>query len=188
MKNTLTTLRKALAEQDKEKRTIMTIYVVFFLSFIVTLIPVNIISLFSFMICVCTLAAIYSVKSNSEEDSFSENHMSYLISTFWRANLYFFIAAMFAALYIGIFTNYHTLKPCMGYIDDYLMSAIRKLDFSRLPSILRTCEKPFMESNKITFIVTAFIAFSPALFYIAYRCFKGWAYFIKNEMIPGVRP
>ena len=118
MKNSLTTLRKALAEQDKEKRMIMMIYIVFFISFIVTLVPLNIISLFLFMICVCTLAGIYSIKSNSEEDSFAENHMSYLISTFWRANLYFFIAAMFAALYIGIFTNYISLKPCMGYIDD----------------------------------------------------------------------
>ncbi len=188
MKETLTLIRTSLVEQDKEKRTIMTIYMIFFLSLLVTLIPLSIASLFSFMICVCTLAGIYSIRSNAEEDSFAENHMSYLISTFWRANLYLFIAAMFAALYIGVMTDYAPLKPCMSYIDNYLVSAVKNLDFSRLLRVTKSCEQPFMDRNNITFAITTLIAFLPALSYIAYRCFKGLVYFFKNQMIPGVRP
>lgn len=169
---------------EKEQKNILAFYVVFFVSIFISFIPVNIASLFAVMICVCTLSAIYSVRSTAEEDGITENHMTYLIRTFWRANLYVLIASLGSLLYLTIFVNYITLHPCLSYISDHWTYIARQGNFDTISSIMKQCGSVFYSKNYHHLIIAAFIAFSPSLLYLLLRCVRGWRLIIKNERIP----
>lgn len=169
---------------EKEQKNILAFYVVFFVSIFISFIPVNIASLFAVMICVCTLSAIYSVRSTAEEDGITENHMTYLIRTFWRANLYVLIASLGSLLYLTIFVNYITLHPCLSYISDHWTYIVRQGNFDTIFSIMKQCGSVFYSKNYHHLIIAAFIAFSPSLLYLLLRCVRGWRLIIKNERIP----
>ncbi len=168
----------------KEQKKILTFYIIFFVSVFISFIPVNIASLFAAMICVCTLSAIYSVRSTAEEDGITENHMTYLIRTFWRANLYVLIATLGSLLYLTIFINYVTLHPCISYISGHWTYIVRQGNFDTISSIMKPCGSVFYSKNYHHLIIAAFIAFSPSLLYLLLRCIRGWRFIIKNERVP----
>ncbi|PCJ99381.1 MAG: hypothetical protein COA45_04905 [Zetaproteobacteria bacterium] len=168
----------------KEQKKILTFYIVFFTSIFISLIPVNIASIFAIMICVCTLSALYSVRSTAEEDGLTENHMTYLIKTFWYANLYIVIASLGSLLYLTIFVNYIALQPCVSAISDHWTYIIRQGTFELISKIMKPCGVDFYNKNQHHLIIAAFIAFSPSLFYLLLRCIKGWVLIMKNKHIP----
>ncbi len=169
---------------QKDKRIIYSSYIFLFLSMFATLIPINIASVFSLMICVCTLAAIYSVRSNAEEDSILENHMTFLIRTFWRANLYLLISIMLAGIYIAMFADYSAITPCVSYINDHLATIIENSDISRIKKIMEPCSNAFYNNNKHYVMVTILLALLPLLTYLIYRCFFGCVFLRKSKLIP----
>ncbi|PCI97696.1 MAG: hypothetical protein COB14_08675 [Alphaproteobacteria bacterium] len=169
---------------NKEKHMIIAFYIVFFTSIFISFIPVNIASLFAMMICVCTLSAIYSVRSTAEEDGITENHMTYLIRTFWRANLYILIASLGSLLYLTILVNYVTLQPCISYISDHWTYIIRNGNFETISTIMKPCGVIFYDKNHHHLIIAAFIAFAPSLLYLLFRCIRGWWLILKNKRVP----
>ncbi|PCI52931.1 MAG: hypothetical protein COB36_13810 [Alphaproteobacteria bacterium] len=168
----------------KEQKKILAFYIVFFISIFISFIPVNMASLFAVMICVCTLSAIYSVRSTAEEDGITENHMTYLIRTFWRANLYMLIAALFGLLYLTIAIDYIALKPCLTYIADHGTYIIRNGTFDIVFKIMKPCSDVFFQKNQHNLVIAAFIAFFPTLLYLLFRCIKGGMLIMNNEHVP----
>ncbi len=176
-------IQNIISNQKLERQKIIVMYIIFFLSFSLALIPVSAASVFAIMICVCTLSTIYSFRMNSEEDSLLENHMTFLIRTFWRANLYLLITSFVGILFLLVSIDYQPLGPCI----DTISGTLQRGNFSLLSKILGVCNSIFIEKNWFNIKITAFIAFSPVLLYLLVRCVKGWALIIQYKMVPDAK-
>ncbi|MGH1378908.1 MAG: hypothetical protein ACRBB3_08815 [Alphaproteobacteria bacterium] len=171
-------------DNKKQKRRIITLYTFLFTSMTISFIPVNITSLFAAMVCVCTLSVIYSIRSTAEEDGLMENHTTYLIRTFWRANLFVLISSLLSLLYLTAFVNYVTLQPCLSYISENITYIIRHGSLKTILMIMDPCNDVFYNKNQHHLIIAAFIAFLPSLLYLLMRWVQGSVLIIKNERIP----
>ncbi len=184
MDDNLKALQDIARQQAKEQHSLFSFYAVFFLSFVCAFIPVGFVFVFSIMICVCTLATIYAVRSKSEEDSLTENHCSFLIRTFWRTNLYLLISTLISLLYLLIMIDYMPLKPCLQYLERHLLSAITNWNYAAIGKILKACYAPFIVSNSKTMLAGTFLAIFPPLSYLIFRFGRGIKYLIRSKRLP----
>ncbi|MGH1402642.1 MAG: hypothetical protein ACRBDL_00205 [Alphaproteobacteria bacterium] len=181
---------------QKEKNKILFLYFIFSLSISTVFIPnlalsvfaqliPNILgtTIFAVMVTICILAGLYSVRSNAEEDSLLENHTTYIIRIFWRTNLFLFYFSNISIIYIILMVDYSPLKPCIGYIEDHIISMILDGKLEELKQILSFCEKPFLEKNQFHLYITAFIAFGPAFLYYALRSLRGSLLTIAEKIV-----
>ncbi len=164
----------------EEKRKILIYYGVFFASFILTLIPVTVASVFSLMICACILAAIYVERAKSEESPLLKNHMTFLIRSFWRGNFYLLFTLGVGALYLLFMSDYTTFSACI----DAISRAVNTGHFSRVGTLAHACEKLFLKENAQHLRIAAFIAFTPIVFYLLYRCTYGWMNGAHGKLVP----
>ena len=169
-----------LPKANFERRKILIFYSVFFASFLLTLVPVTAVSVFSLMICVCTLAATYSTRVNAEEDGLLENHMTFLIRSFWRANLYLLFTGTVSLIYLFLLADYETFGACIQAMS----TAINNGNLERLNSLAYACETLFFDKNYNHLIITAFIAFAPIVGYLLYRCTLGWMHSYHHKLVP----
>ena len=184
MDKTLDALNDIKKHEAKEKRNILIMYIVFFSTFIGTFVPKGFFAVFSVMICVCTLATIYSVRSRSQEDSILENQCTFLIRTFWRANLYLFFSFILAALYILFTVDYTPLKPCMAFIEEHFQSVVTNLNGKVISKIMNSCSETLINTNNKSLIFGSLIAFFTPFTYIIFRFVRGIKYLKKLKIIP----
>ncbi len=180
MQDKVEKIKTIIYKNKKDHLKMMIIYFVFFVSLSVAVIPISGASVFALMIGVCTLAVIYSLRMNAEEDSLLENHATFLIRTFWRANLYLLITSFIAMLYLLISVDYAPLSPCIEVLNKH----IEKADIKHIPKVIQVCNEIFIETNMINIKIMAFIAFSPILLYLLVRCVKGWTLIVQHKMVP----
>ncbi len=173
-------IQNIILKNKKDRFKMMVMYFVFFVSYSVAIIPVSAASVFALMICVCTLAVIYSFRMNAEEDSLLENHTTFLIRTFWRSVLYLIISSFVALLYLLISVDYAPLSPCLEVLNNH----IERADIRHIPQVIGLCNEIFIETNMVNIKIMAFIAFSPILLYLLVRCVKGWALIVQYKIVP----
>lgn len=183
MEEELESVKMIVSQQEKETRKTKIVFVIFFLSMFVSFIPLSVASVFSMMVCICTLATVYSMRGTAEEDGLVENHMTFMIRTFWRVNLYFLITSVLAILYILIMADYSVLKPCFALSDKFLYSAIDMHDLSKFNYLIEICKSTFFDRNLNHLKITAVIAFLPIILYLLYRCVVGWLHISKREIV-----
>lgn len=184
MEKNLNSIQQIIKKNNQNRNKILTLYFIFFISFMITLVPFSIASIFAFMICVCTLSVIYSIRSRAEEDSVLENQMTLLIRTFWRANLYLLISFTFGLGYLMFCADYLPLKPCLAYIERHGVSILMNNTESRLMRIISSCQKPFLAQNFMHLVISGSIAFAPILGYLFYRIAMGILALLNNKLIP----
>jgi len=173
-------IQNIISQQKLERQKIIVMYIIFFLSLTVTLIPASAASVFSFMICVCTLSTIYSFRMNSQEDSLLENHTTYLIRTFWHVFLYLIVTGFVAVLFLLVMVDYEPLSLCPGALGN----ALNKGNFALMGKVMNVCTEIFYQKNLMNIKVSAFIAFFPVLLYLLLRCVRGWTLIVQYKMIP----
>lgn len=152
-----------------EQQKILIYYGVFFTSFLLAFIPVNAVFVFALMICVCMLAGIYMERAKVDADTFIHNHMTFMIRSFWRANLYLLGTVILGALYLILMADYETFGACVNVIGSVLNNG----DIGRIPNLALACEQKFLEENSGHLLVSAVLSFAPIVFYILYRCAFG---------------
>lgn len=163
----------------EEKKKILIYYGVFFASFFLTLVPVSVVSVFSLMICACAVAAIYMERARQEDDSLISNHMTFLIRSFWRGNLYLVLSSLCGLMYLLLMADYETFGACV----DAMLRAINSGSFERLGGLAHACEKLFLKENADHLKTSAFIAFIPIVTYLLYRCAYGWMHGTHGKLI-----
>lgn len=160
-------------DEKDERKKIVAVYIFFFVSFFALFSPNLIVSLFATLLVICTLSVAYSIRSKADEDSLTENHMTLLIRTFWRTNLYLIFTISAAAIYLVIFLDYSPIYPCISYIESNALSLAQSDDTTALMNLFTPCTKPFMQANGQNVILSAFIAFAPIVLYLIYRLILG---------------
>ncbi len=180
----IASFRNIRLSHEQQQKKIIFYYVFFFASLIIAIIPFTIASIFSFMICICTLSGLYSTRSIAEEDSLIENQMTFLIRTFWRVNLYLIFTGVFALLYMAFFAEYSSLKPCVNTFNRHFTYISNNFSIEIMDKVSKGCRGNFIKDNYNHLIITALIAFGPILFYLLKRCITGLMFVRANILIP----
>jgi uncharacterized membrane protein len=147
------------------------LYITFCTSFLCALVPISSASVFAFMICICILAAIYTyrVRGKKSKNKLVIAHTSYIISTFWRANILLAITSFIGLLYMLVMVDYGPFDICTKPI----ISAINNGHVRALQRILNVCGELVVEKNRLNLKIAGFIAFFPVFLYVLWRCVRG---------------
>lgn len=162
---------------DKEQRSIIIqIYAAFVIVILAHLYPVGIVGLIAVTVVIAVLIAAYYYKAKAEENSLMENHMIYVIRTFWIGSLYMMIFITIAALYMAPNLDVTILEGIRdGTITPYSIEEVKAL------------EKRFMVDNSTIIWNGILIAFGPTFLFFAYRCLNGLVRSVKGYRIGNFR-
>ena len=172
-------IKNVVTKNERERSQLVGLYMLFFFSLFITVIPVTPASVFSFMLSVCTIAGLYSIRLKTEEDSLLENHMTFMIRTFWRSFLVFLSGAFIGLLFLLASLDYTPIAPC----GEVFFNALNRFAFTTMAKTIDICGELLYEENVRNFTITALIAFSPVLLYLVYRCVIGWVALMQHKLI-----
>ena len=160
--------------QTGERKKVLVYYIVFFGSLLMLCIPLIYTALIGFLLSMATVAAMYSTRSNADEDGYVYTHMTYLIHTFWYAGLFLFYSAIVGGLYFVIFVDYFSLYACFSTMADVAYSSLRYGSGETLIQTGMDCLNAFIIKNKLHLIISSFLALGPIVLYLVFRYVKGW--------------
>lgn len=163
-----------------ERRNILIFYAVYFASLLITMVPISSASVLALMFSTCMLAAAYSIRLNATKNGFLANHLTFMIRTFWRANFYLLFTVAVSLMYLFLLADYDTIGACFNTMYKTLQHG----QIEQLIRIAIACEQLFFEQNEKHFHVTAFIAFTPIVGYVLYRCTLGWMFGFHHKVVP----
>ncbi len=126
---------------------------------------------------------LYAARSKADEDSLLENHLSYLIKSFWKGNIFLVLFFAIGGVFLSLTMDYAPIMPCLDYVMNNAMSLAQKNDLSTVIEIFKPCEKQFLAKNMGQLIATGTIAFIPSLAYLSYRLVYGLIVLRKNRLI-----
>lgn len=167
-----------------ERSRVLTLYLVFFGSILLLFVPSIYGALIGLFVCLMTLVGIHSVRSNAEEDSLTQNHMTFLIRTFWRTNLFLLYSAIVSSVYLVLFAEYKNIGNCMVTLPDLFVDAVNYMNFNNFNKAINYCGVKFEKDNSLHVIITLSIALGPSAFYLIWRYLRGWSFASKNKRIP----
>ncbi|MFP4097737.1 MAG: hypothetical protein ACLFP8_05230 [Alphaproteobacteria bacterium] len=147
---------------------LLVLYILFYTSLLRALVPVGAESIFSLMICICSVGVLYScrVRGRKNKDKITVRHINYMIRTFWRVALYLIITGFIGLLYMLVVVDYHPVEVCVSS----LFSSIGKGQIRLLPKIFELCGELIVEQNKSHFRISGLIIFVPVFLYVLFRC------------------
>ncbi|MCB1784255.1 MAG: hypothetical protein KDI13_09690 [Alphaproteobacteria bacterium] len=161
-------------KMSSEQRKIIALYLLFFGSIILGVLPSLYTALFSVVLLAVSMTAIYLLREHSTNDSFSKSHAIFLIRTFWTANLYLVISTVGSVLIFLMFVKLSPLNPCVHTVMDHAESILLSNDYTLLTKAVAPCEEKFMALNdKVIFICVILAAF-PVLAYLTARFTRGF--------------
>ncbi len=183
-KNTTQSLQKEKSGEQKHisasiRFFLLLLYISFCTSFLCAIIPISSASVFALMICICILAVIYTyrVRGKKAKNKMVIAHTSYMISTFWRANILMAVTSFFGLLYMLVMVDYEPLEECANT----MLAVIDSVHLQTLQKILGFCGELVVAKNSFNLYIAAFIAFFPPFIYVSWRCLKGILLLIANK-------
>ena len=146
-------------------------YIVFCVSLLYALVPVGPISVFALMLSIFVLGLLYTyrVRGKKIKNHLVIYHTTYMIRTFWRANLFLVITGFARLLYMLVTIDYQPIDTCMEAVS----SALKKGHMRVLSKIFEICGELIFEQNKIHIHIVGVITFVPVFLYVLIRCITG---------------
>ncbi len=157
-----------------ERKKILILYILFFGTLVIGFITPPTAAALSLMACILILAGIYSFRAQAKKDSLTENHMTFLIRTFWRANLYLVYSTFLGVIYLLVMTDYSAFNPCVSFAMDRWTYVAMNWGPKEFSALFSQCTKPFMRDNTINLVIGIFMMIFPILIYLLNRFILGW--------------
>jgi uncharacterized membrane protein len=159
-----------------ERKKILALYIFFFAVLYLSFLSPPVIAALSLMACICILAGLYSIRANAKEDTLIKSHASFMIRTFWRANLYLIYSTMLGMVFLVLFIDYSPFFPCMDYLSYNWITVMQYWDFPDFIKLFKRCYTPFIKSNTMHVVAMIFIIIFPVLIYLLNRFILGWTH------------
>lgn len=166
-----------------ERKKVLSLYILFFGMIFLSFVTPPQAAVLALMMCILILAGIYSIRSQVDEDTLLESHCTFLIRTFWRANLCMLYAVLLCAAYLLMFTEYGAFTPCFGFIGQHWQSMLMNWDAERYGKLLAGCGHAFYKANAIHVYIAGSLLLVPPTFYIFYRFFVGWRHAVRGVRV-----
>ena len=156
--------------KSPEIKKCKTLYLALIISTIMMVVPLSATNIFAGAIWLCLVITAYYLRTGSGEYSLLRDHTTYIIRTFWIANLFLVLTSILSAAYLLNQLNngqidLAPLEPCVngGNVAD--------------------CSLAFNNSNRQIFVNSALIAIVPVIMYLLFRYIRGWRQISKGEMV-----
>lgn len=142
--------------KTKEQKMITQLYGAFVAAFVMSFIPVQIVSVFGNLLFLAVLIWAYILKAKAEKESLIENHTLYIIRTIWISSVFLGIGIV-AASFMADNTAIHDFMEQMkaGYLPQE----------NDIQNVLNR----YYASNLHVFVMTL----GPSVLYLIYRIGKG---------------
>lgn len=165
--------------KNKEQKTVSGVYAAVTAVFILTFVPMISAAVIALVAFLAVFFALYFVKGRAEADSLCENHMVYLIRTFWIAGLVGAVSITLASFYLLPNMDQTLLQPCLqGIVNS------GATDGAAMQRLLQPCVDEFVSANKGVLLTGAIIGALPLTAYFAWRLFKGLTRALKGYRMP----
>ena len=162
--------------ENKEQKIVTNIYAVFCVSLLMMLVPLAQAALLASLMFIGIWIAAYVVRSKAEENSLTEDHMTYIIRTIWITSLFSLITVAIASAYILSVYDRSMMLNCAGNVTaEASMQAIQ--------NAFAPCMDEFLHENMAYFINGTVVAAGPLVIYLAYRLAKGITRATKGHRI-----
>lgn len=171
------------AEQDNRpegQSAIFNLYAAFGVSIILSVLPYASAALLSFFFFFGVLIAAYIIRGNTEPESLSGNHATFIIRTLWIGAFFSVITMGAATAYMMNGVDYDPFAPCAQKLADQGLVWLEQAGPIQVYGFAMPCMEGFVEANKTLFINSVIIAAGPVLLYMAYRLIKGLSRAIKG--------
>ena len=163
---------RAIKQYKREKMTAIFTYFLLLITLIAHIKPVG--TMFFIALGLSTFSYLVTsyIKTGVKPNSFLENHMVYLMRTYWVGSVYLTIT-----LTIAVFYAWPNLDNSI--LNEVTTGQIMITNFDQIKAF----ENSFYERNKDVLIKASFIAFAFPYLFFAYRCLFGlWAAFKDRKL------
>jgi uncharacterized membrane protein len=157
-----------------EQKKIVRIYAAFGASLILSLVPLVIAAGISLLLGLGVLVIAYVLRTDTEEGSLTENHMTFIIRTIWIGCFVSLITMMVASLYLFQNLDNTPLQVCANDILNTFsnMTAFEPETLERF--LDSACFIDYWRVNIRTFVISGVMAAGPVLLYFFVRYTRGF--------------
>lgn len=160
-----------MINKNKEQQQTLQIYAAFGTALILSLVPHIWAAGVSTVLGLGTLCAAYALRAGNEDGSLIENHMTFIIRTFWIGSLLILVTLGIGGFYM---LSYIDHAPMMACAEKLLNATAETTNVANLSAQLEPCMETYIATNKITFIISGLIIAGPVLAYFLMRYAKGF--------------
>lgn len=147
-------------QADPEKKVTMQVYAALGATIILSVIPNALAAVLCMVLGLGVLVAAYSIRKKADDESLSDNHMTFVIRTIWIGSFLFCVTSVLAAIYASMNLDYTALEGCAG-------NGAASVD------ALLPCLPQYIEDNQNLLINSMVYAGLPIFVYFGYRFIKG---------------
>lgn len=155
------------------QKTIMRLYGAFVASLVLMFVPSVIMALVALLLFCAVLVAAYVIRSKAEEDSLTENHMTFLIRTIWIVCLFSVITVTIGGLYLWTQADVSAIEACAGPITDYIMANAENVIVTEVYRLTEPCVAPLIQANVFPLMMASAVTILPLVLYLILRLTRG---------------
>ena len=122
----------------------------------------------------------YSTRKKAEENSLTENHMTYVIRSLWISALFSLITMGAASFYMLGRVDYASFEACANDIAGQGAAAVQSMSSAEAYAMAEPCVEDFINGNYSVFMISMLIAGGPVILYLGYRFLKGLSRALKG--------
>ncbi len=166
-------------KNNKEASLICNIYAAMVVVLSIMFVPIKEIMAVSFILLILLPISLYVIRGRYEAGSLVENHMSYLIKTFWVGGLFLTIGFIIACIW---FWNIGDHSQLFTFLDNHMYGQYGT-DITAVIMAYEQMMIEYMNDNISNLIFISVISLIPGVAYIIYRVAKGLTKAIKGYRI-----
>ena len=167
-------------KNSPEHKTILNIYAALTVSLLMSFLPMMSAAFLALAMFLGVWIAAYVIRSKSEHDSLSFDHMTFVIRTIWISGLFAVITTSIAGMYVISVVDSTAVMACASSVST-------SLDMKAMEAAVQPCMDQFLQDNMSEFIKGTLIAAGPLVVYLGYRLSKGLSRALKGHRIGDVK-
>ncbi len=169
-----------------EQKKTLTIYGLFIAALLGSFLPSLIFASAAFILFFVVLIAAYIMRGGADEDSLTQNHMTYLIRTIWIGSLIMTVTTLVGSVYLYASVDNAPLMPCLErFVDSSTLMQAQSM--SGLKQLFGSCFDSYIKVNLMVFIIGGIICAGAPVAYFSYRLFTGTKATLNNAKITNVK-
>lgn len=167
----------------QERKKIINLYGLFGSALLLSVLPNGAAAFMSLLFFAALMVMAYRLRRKSEHISFSYNHTTFVIRTFWISALLATVTMIAGTVYMLSAYDPLPFQPCANSILNAAQNMADTPDLNVLYMLSRPCMGDFISTNMQVFLVSGAIMIIAPLLYISYRFIKGLSRAVKGYRI-----
>jgi uncharacterized membrane protein len=161
-------------DKDPNQKKVMRMYSAFGAGLVLSFWPSGIAALISLVLVLGVMTVAYMWRSDAEDGSLMENHMTFIIRTIWIGGFLALVTLVIAAAYLFRMLDNTPLNPCLNDLMNFMSSGDMLNIEPLVQSMQDRCMIPYLARNLNTLITGGIIGIAPVVIYFFVRFSRGF--------------